>query len=349
MIGRELEGLLRELAPQVLTALVRRFGQFDLCEDATQEALLAAATQWPSEGLPHNPRGWLVTVGSRRLMDLIRGEHSRRQREDAFIAATPQSELLAGEPAIDHDDSLRLLFLCCHPSLSPPSQIALTLRAVGGLSTAPIAAAFRAHPAGVVGGQGRRRRGVSRGRPAGHEPARAPPPQRPRREAGLRAVELEPHVILMDVRMPAMDGVQAVAAIKEQAPRCRVVMLTTFDDERYVVDALRAGASGYLLKDLPSSRRAAAIRLTHAGVAQLDPAAAARLAAASSRPASQTLSERELEVLRLVAAGLTNREIGRRLYLSEGTVKNHVSKVLERLGLRDRTQAAFYARDHGLI
>jgi len=169
------------------------------------------------------------------------------------------------------------------------------------------------------------------------------------REAIERAVELAPHVVLMDVRMPAMGGVEAVAALRERVPQCRVVMLTTFDDERYVVDALRAGASGYLLKDLPSKELAAAIRLTHAGVAQLDPAAAARLAAASTRPASQTLSEREVQVLRLVAAGLTNREIGQRLYLSEGTVKNHVSKVLERLGLRDRTQAALYARDHGLI
>lgn len=169
------------------------------------------------------------------------------------------------------------------------------------------------------------------------------------REAVERAVELEPDVVLMDVRMPTMDGVQAVAAIGERLPQCRVVMLTTFDDERYVVDALRAGASGYLLKDLPSGRLAAAIRLAHAGVAQLDPAAAARLATASARPAAQTLSEREVEVLRLVATGLTNREIARRLHLSEGTVKNHVSKVLERLGLRDRTQAALYARDHGLI
>jgi len=145
-VDAEMEGLLRDLAPQVLTALVRRYGQFDLCEDATQEALLAAATQWPAEGMPQNPRSWLVTVASRRLMDQIRSEHSRRLREDSILAATPQSELL-GRPAdaeapADRDDSLTLLFLCCHPSLSPPSQIAMTLRAVGGLSTAQIAAAF---------------------------------------------------------------------------------------------------------------------------------------------------------------------------------------------------------------
>jgi RNA polymerase sigma factor (sigma-70 family) len=143
--GTEVEGLLRELAPQVLGALVRRYGQFHLCEDASQEALLAAAQQWPAEGMPENPRGWLVTVASRRLLDEIRSEQSRRHREDLIAAATPQSELL-GPPAdaarIDRDDSLALLFGCCHPELSAPSQIALTLRAVGGLSTAQIAAAF---------------------------------------------------------------------------------------------------------------------------------------------------------------------------------------------------------------
>ena len=139
------EDLLRELAPQVLGALVRRYGQFHLCEDASQEALLAAALQWPAEGLPENPRGWLITVASRRLMDQVRSEQSRRNREAGIAVATPQSELLGppadAEPA-DADDSLALLFGCCHPDLSPPSQIALTLRAVGGLSTGQIAAAF---------------------------------------------------------------------------------------------------------------------------------------------------------------------------------------------------------------
>ena len=141
----EVEGLLRELAPQVLTALVRRNGQFHLCEDASQEALLAAAQQWPSGGLPDNPRGWLITVASRRLTDQVRSEQSRRAREELLAVATPPSELL-GPPAdaehADRDDSLALLFGCCHPDLSSPSQIALTLRAVGGLSTAQIAAAF---------------------------------------------------------------------------------------------------------------------------------------------------------------------------------------------------------------
>jgi RNA polymerase sigma factor (sigma-70 family) len=145
--GRGVEDLLRELAPQVLAALVRRYGygQFHLCEDASQEALLAAAVQWPADGIPENPRGWLITVGSRRLMDQVRSEQSRRTREELIAVATPASELL-GPPADaqprDQDDSLALLFGCCHPELSPPSQIALTLRAVGGLSTAQIAAAF---------------------------------------------------------------------------------------------------------------------------------------------------------------------------------------------------------------
>jgi len=141
----DVEDLLRELAPQVLAALVRRYGQFHLCEDASQEALLAAALQWPAGGRPENPRGWLITVASRRLMDQVRSEQSRRTREELIAVATPQSELL-GPPADaelpDSDDSLALLFGCCHPELSSPSQIALTLRAVGGLSTVQIAAAF---------------------------------------------------------------------------------------------------------------------------------------------------------------------------------------------------------------
>ncbi len=146
LVDKSIEDLLRELAPQVLGALVRRYGMFDACEDATQDALIRAASRWPADGVPENPRGWLVTVAAHRLLDELRSNTSRRRREEAALAATPQSELL-GRPAdagpeTDRDDSLTLLFLCCHPALSAPSQIALTLRAVGGLSTAQIAAAF---------------------------------------------------------------------------------------------------------------------------------------------------------------------------------------------------------------
>ena len=130
------EDLLRELAPQVLGVLVRRHGRFDACEDAVQESLLAAAMQWPREGVPQNPRGWLIAVASRRLTDQLRSEQARRRRED--VAA----RMDGSGPAADQDDTLALLFLCCHPALSPASQIALTLRAVGGLTTAQIASAF---------------------------------------------------------------------------------------------------------------------------------------------------------------------------------------------------------------
>lgn len=172
------------------------------------------------------------------------------------------------------------------------------------------------------------------------------------KEAIERAIELAPDVTLMDVRMPEMDGVDAVAVLRRRAPDCRVVMLTTFDDEEYVVQALRAGAAGYLLKDLPAAELAEAVRLAHAGVTQLDQAAARHVTAALAvhRPTPvDALTSRETEVLRMVAAGATNREIAARLYLSEGTVKNHISRILSRLGLRDRTQAAIYARDHDLL
>jgi RNA polymerase sigma factor (sigma-70 family) len=143
--AESIEGLLRQLAPEVLGVLLRRHSQFDACEDAVQEALLAAALQWPSEGVPEHPRAWLITVASRRLTDAWRAEHARRDREHADFAAVPASELRApapGDEVPSGDDTLTLLFLCCHPSLSPSSQLALTLRAVGGLTTAEIARAF---------------------------------------------------------------------------------------------------------------------------------------------------------------------------------------------------------------
>lgn len=144
MLSTEIEDLLRTLAPLVLGALVRRYGHFDPAEDATQEALIAAAQQWPQDGIPANPRAWLIRVASRRLTDLLRSEQARHRREDAvahWSLAEPQWDL-AGRPARGADDSLILLFMCCHPSLSPASQIALTLRAVGGLTTGEIARAF---------------------------------------------------------------------------------------------------------------------------------------------------------------------------------------------------------------
>jgi RNA polymerase sigma factor (sigma-70 family) len=141
----EVEDLLRQLAPQVLGAVVRRYGHFDTAEDAVQEALLSAAMQWPKEGVPDNPRGWLITVASRRLTDLLRSEQARQRREDTVARRTLPGEWLAppaDSPPSESEDTLILLFMCCHPSLSPTSQIALTLRAVGGLTTAEIARAF---------------------------------------------------------------------------------------------------------------------------------------------------------------------------------------------------------------
>jgi RNA polymerase sigma factor (sigma-70 family) len=134
----ELEHLLRTEAPQVLGALVRRFGHFDIAEDAVQDALLAAAQQWPTDGIPDYPRGWLIRVGYRRMVDQLRAEQLRQRRE--YQLASQPTPASAEEPAAD--DSLTLLFLCCHPILSPVSQVALTLRAVGGLTTAEIAHAY---------------------------------------------------------------------------------------------------------------------------------------------------------------------------------------------------------------
>ena len=132
------EDLLRELAPQVLGVLLRRYGRFDASEDAVQEALLAGATQWPERGVPENPSAWLVTVASRRLIDEWRSESARRRREERVtVLDVPEPG-----PVAERDDTLTLLFLCCHPSLSVPSQLALTLRAVGGLTTGEIANAF---------------------------------------------------------------------------------------------------------------------------------------------------------------------------------------------------------------
>ncbi|MEU2360434.1 DUF6596 domain-containing protein [Streptomyces noursei] len=136
MTAHDFEDLLRALAPQVLGMLVRRYGQFEGCEDAVQEAVLAATVQWPADGVPTHPRGWLVTVASRRLIDQLRSDRARRERESATATE------VVPEDVPDTDDSLVLLFLCCHPTLTAASQTALTLRAVGGLTTAEIARAF---------------------------------------------------------------------------------------------------------------------------------------------------------------------------------------------------------------
>jgi len=141
----EAEDLLRQLAPQVLGALVRRYGHFDTAEEATQEALLAASAQWPEDGIPDHPRGWLITVASRRLTDLLRSEQARQRREERVAQRTLPDHWLApaaDSPAAGSDDTLVLLFMCCHPALSVASQIALTLRAVGGLASAEIGRAF---------------------------------------------------------------------------------------------------------------------------------------------------------------------------------------------------------------
>jgi DNA-binding NarL/FixJ family response regulator len=183
---------------------------------------------------------------------------------------------------------------------------------------------------------------------------------------GQEAVELatsqQPDVILMDVRMPILDGVAATEQIHRQMPACKILMLTTFNDETYVLEALQVGASGYLLKDLPARDLAQAIQAVHRGIYQLDPTVADQLKTLLSRAQTAReqpgalkatdeadLTERELEVLRLIARGATNREIAEALVISEGTVKNHISNILGRLNLRDRTQAAIYARDHGLL
>ncbi len=143
--SKEVENLLRELAPQVLSALLRRHRAFDECEDAVQEALITAAIDWSQKGLPENPRAWLVTVANRRFVDIVRSESARRRREERIMVGFPPSDAIrstSDREIVDRDDSLILMMLCCHPSLTPPTQVALCLRAVGGLSTAEISRAY---------------------------------------------------------------------------------------------------------------------------------------------------------------------------------------------------------------
>ena len=179
-------------------------------------------------------------------------------------------------------------------------------------------------------------------------------------EEALKLVRsLLPSVVLMDLQMPVLDGVAATRRLKAEQPQCRVIVLTTFDDDEMVFDGLRAGALGYLLKDAPSEKLSEAIRLAARGESFLQPSVAAKVVAEfarlTSKPAMhakalvEPLSDRELEILRLITDGASNREIAGTLFLAEGTVKNHVTNILGKLGVRDRTQAALKARETGLI
>lgn len=179
-------------------------------------------------------------------------------------------------------------------------------------------------------------------------------------EAALGAYAAhQPDVVLMDIRMPGMDGVEATWRLRERWPQARVIILTTFDDDEYVFEGLRAGALGYLLKDVSGQELAEAVRTVAAGGALIEPSVArkvvaefARLAPPARAPETglvEPLSEREREVLRLLAMGLSNREIAVRLSLAPGTVKNYVTNILQKLGVRDRTQAAVRAHELGVM
>jgi DNA-binding NarL/FixJ family response regulator len=178
--------------------------------------------------------------------------------------------------------------------------------------------------------------------------------------AALVAYEaLQPDVVLMDVRMPGMDGVEATWRLRERWPEVRVIILTTFDDDEYIFEGLRAGALGYLLKDVSGHDLAEAVRTVAGGGALIQPSVARKVVAEFARVATparpaeaglpEPLSDREQEILELLALGLSNREIARRLSLAPGTVKNYVTAILQKLGARDRTHAAIRARELGLV
>jgi NarL family two-component system response regulator LiaR len=177
---------------------------------------------------------------------------------------------------------------------------------------------------------------------------------------GAQALELipktDPDVVLMDLKMPGMNGIQATHLIREQYPQVHVLVLTTYDADEWVFDAIRSGASGYLLKDTPREELIAAVKSTAEGKTPVDPTVAGKLfahiaqsATAPNTLVADSLSDRERDVLRLLARGLSNAEIARRLYLSEGTIRNYVSAILAKLGVADRTQAAVLALQYGLV
>jgi DNA-binding NarL/FixJ family response regulator len=176
-------------------------------------------------------------------------------------------------------------------------------------------------------------------------------------QALAQARRLDPDVILMDVRMPGLDGIQATAQLAQGGSRAKILMLTTFNLDEYVYHAMKAGATGFLLKDATGEQLAGAIRAAYAGETLLAPAITRRLIedfcrgpvpGAPAGPAA-ALSEREREVVRLVAAGLSNAEIAASLYLSQATIKSHITRILARLGLRDRVQIAVYAYEQGIV
>jgi DNA-binding NarL/FixJ family response regulator len=179
------------------------------------------------------------------------------------------------------------------------------------------------------------------------------------REAIAQAVAHRPDVVLMDLRMPVLDGVAATRQLQQDCPSARVIVLTTFDDDEHIFEGLRAGAVGYLLKDVASEKLVEAIRATYNGESFLQPSVAAKVIAqlmrgtgpgtATQPPLEEPLSERELEILSLICTGASNKEIAAKLFITEGTVKNHVTNILGKLGVRDRTQAVVKARELRLV
>ncbi len=174
------------------------------------------------------------------------------------------------------------------------------------------------------------------------------------------ATKVRPDVVLMDIRMPIMDGVRATRLLSDAQPECKVIVLTTFDDDEYIFDALRMGAVGYLLKDVASAQLVEAIRASARGESILGPSVAAKVITEFKRVSSmvpplqmeelvEPLSQRELEILQLIARGASNKEVAKQLFIAQGTVKNHMTNILGKLGVRDRTQAVIKARDLGLL